>query len=159
MLRSRPVSYTHLVLENIIAGQFSNNIKLAAQKGDVSGCNSVPGLSLIHILALAGVMTAKLMPETGLVPAILLAVAASVLVGCIAGFFVGELDLQAMVITLGLMLGVRGAAQVLCDGRDIYFNKLGDVGEQLSLLGTYKTVSYTHLNILHKCLLFWRQEP
>ena len=55
-------------------------------------------------MALAGVMTAKLMPETGLVPAILLAVAASVLVGCIAGFFVGVLDLQAMVITLGLML-------------------------------------------------------
>ena len=26
----------------------------------------------------------------------------------------------------------------MCDGRDIYFNKLGDVGKQLSLLGTYK---------------------
>lgn len=95
-------------------------------------------ISVGSVMALAGVMTAKLMPETGLVPAILLAVAASVLVGCIAGFFVGVLDLQAMVITLGLMLGVRGAAQVLCDVRDIYFNKLGDVGEQLSLLGTYK---------------------
>lgn len=95
-------------------------------------------ISVGSVMALAGVMTAKLMPETGLVLAILLAVAASVLVGCIAGFFVGVLDLQAMVITLGLMLGVRGAAQVLCDGRDIYFNKLGDVGEQLSLLGTYK---------------------
>lgn len=95
-------------------------------------------ISVGSVMALAGVMTAKLMPETGLVPPILLAVAASVLVGCIAGFFVGVLDLQAMVITLGLMLGVRGAAQVLCDGRDIYFNKLGDVGEQLSLLGTYK---------------------
>ena len=95
-------------------------------------------ISVGSVMALAGVMTAKLMPETGLVPAILLAVAASVLVGCIAGFFVGVLDLQAMVITLGLMLGVRGAAQVLCDGRDIYFNKLGDVGEQLSLLGTYR---------------------
>lgn len=95
-------------------------------------------ISVGSVMALAGVMTAKLMPETGLVPAILLAAAASVLVGCIAGFFVGVLDLQAMVITLGLMLGVRGAAQVLCDGRDIYFNKLGDVGEQLSLLGTYK---------------------
>ena len=95
-------------------------------------------ISVGSVMALAGVMTAKLMPETGIVPAILLAVAASVLVGCIAGFFVGVLDLQAMVITLGLMLGVRGVAQVLCDGRDIYFNKLGDAGKQLSLLGTYK---------------------
>ena len=68
----------------------------------------------------------------------LLAIAASIFVGCIAGFFVGVLELQAMVITLGLMLGVRGVAQVLCDGRDIYFNKLGDVGKQLALWGTYK---------------------
>ena len=37
------VMTAEIVLENIIAGQFSNNIKLAAQKGDVSGCNSVPG--------------------------------------------------------------------------------------------------------------------
>ena len=47
-------------------------------------------ISVGSVMALAGVMTAKLMPETGLVPAILLAVAASVLVGCIAGFFCGS---------------------------------------------------------------------
>lgn len=95
-------------------------------------------ISVGSVMALAGVMTAKFMPETGLFPAMLLAIAASIFVGCIAGFFVGVLELQAMVITLGLMLGVRGVAQVLCDGRDIYFNKLGDVGKQLGLWGTYK---------------------
>ncbi len=90
------------------------------------------------VMALAGVTTALLMPNTGLLPAIMVAVLASVLVGCIAGVFVGKLKLQAMVITLGLQLAIRGVAQVLCGGRDIYFNKLGAVGEQLGLWGTYK---------------------
>lgn len=95
-------------------------------------------ISVGSVMALAGVLTAKLMPQTGLFPAILAAVLASVLVGCVAGFMVGKMKLQAMVVTLGLMLGIRGVAQVLSEGRDIYFNKLGDVGRQLSLWGTYK---------------------
>ena len=90
------------------------------------------------VMALSGVLTAKLMTEISLVPAIIIATLASILVGCIAGVMVGKLKLQAMIVTLGLMLGVRGVAQVLCNGRDIYFNKLGDVGAQFSRLGTYK---------------------
>ena len=78
-------------------------------------------------------MTAQFMPGMGLFPALVLAVLASVFVGCISGFFVGRLKLQAMVITLGMQLAVRGVSQVLCGGRDIYFNKLGEVGKQLSV--------------------------
>ena len=37
-----------------------------------------------------------------------------------------------------MQLAVRGAAQVLCGGRDIYFNRLGKVGEELALWGSYK---------------------
>ena len=59
-------------------------------------------------------------------------------VGCINGFLIGKLKLQAMVITLGMQLTIRGLAQVVCDGRDIYFNKLGAVGEELALWGSYK---------------------
>lgn len=95
-------------------------------------------ISVGSVMAMAGVLTAKLMPVTGLVPAVMAALAASVLVGCFAGIMVGKLRLQAMVITLGLMLGIRGLAQVLCGGRDIYFNKLGETGKALSLWGTYK---------------------
>lgn len=95
-------------------------------------------ISVGSMMALFGVMTAQLMSDTGLLPAILAAVAVSVMVGCFTGFMVGKLRLQAMVITLGLQLGLRGVAQVLCGGRDIYFNKLGEMGKQLSLWGTYK---------------------
>lgn len=95
-------------------------------------------ISVGSVMALSGVMTAQLMSNAGLLPSIVVAVLVSVLVGCFTGFMVGKLRLQAMVITLGLQLGLRGVAQVLCGGRDIYFNKLGEVGKQLSLWGTYK---------------------
>jgi galactofuranose transport system permease protein len=95
-------------------------------------------ISVGSLMALAGVLTAKLMPGIGLLPAIALSVLAAVLVGCFTGIMIGKLRLQAMVVTLGLMLGIRGVAQVLCDGRDIYFNKLGEVGKQLALWGTFK---------------------
>ena len=90
------------------------------------------------VMALAGVMTAQFMPSMGLIPALCVALLASILVGCINGFLVGKLKLQAMVVTLGMQLAIRGAAQVLCGGRDIYFNKLGDVGQELALWGSYK---------------------
>lgn len=90
------------------------------------------------VMALAGVMTARYMPSIGLIPALIVAVLASLLVGCINGFLIGKLKLQAMVITLGMQLTIRGLAQVICDGRDIYFNKLGAVGEQLATWGSYK---------------------
>ncbi len=90
------------------------------------------------VMALAGVMTAKYMPTLGLIPALIVAVLACLVVGCINGFLIGKLKLQAMVITLGMQLTIRGLAQVVCDGRDIYFNKLGAVGEQLALWGSAK---------------------
>lgn len=95
-------------------------------------------ISVGSMMALSGVLTAQMMSGAGLLPSILVAVLVSVLIGCFTGFMVGRLRLQAMVITLGLQLGLRGAAQVLCGGRDIYFNKLGKVGEQLGQWGTYK---------------------
>lgn len=95
-------------------------------------------ISVGSVMALAGVLTAKLMTQTGILPAIFVSLIVAIVVGCFTGIMVGKLKLQAMVVTLGLMLGIRGVAQVLCGGRDIYFNKLGAVGEELSVWGTYK---------------------
>ena len=90
------------------------------------------------VMALSAVVTAKYMPAMGLFPALLLAMACCLVVGCINGFLIGKLKLQAMVITLGMQLAIRGLAKVICDGRDIYFNKLGTTGEQLALWGSTK---------------------
>ena len=95
-------------------------------------------ISVGSLMALSGVIMAKCMERIGIFPGILLGIGFAVLIGMFTGIMVGKLKLQAMVITLGLMLGVRGAAQVLCDGRDIYFNTLGERGELLSDFGTLK---------------------
>lgn len=95
-------------------------------------------ISVGSMMAVSGVLTAKLMTQIGLLPALAIAVIVCALIGCFTGFMVGGLRLQAMVITLGLQLALRGVSQVLCDGRDIYFNKLGAVGDQLALWGTAK---------------------
>ena len=95
-------------------------------------------ISVGSLMALSGVIMAKCMERIGIFPGILLGIGFSVLIGMFTGIMVGKLKLQAMVITLGLMLGVRGVAQVLCDGRDIYFNTLGERGELLSDFGTLK---------------------
>ena len=95
-------------------------------------------ISVGSLMALSGVVMAKCMERIGIFPGILLGIGFAVLIGMFTGIMVGKLKLQAMVITLGLMLGVRGAAQVLCDGRDIYFNTLGERGELLSDFGTLK---------------------
>lgn len=100
------------------------------------------------VMALAGVMTARYMPMIGVIPALIVGVLASLLVGCINGFLIGKLKLQAMVITLGMQLAIRGLAQVICDGRDIYFNKLGAVGEELALWGSYKIAGIIPVQIV-----------
>lgn len=105
-------------------------------------------ISVGSVMALSGVMTALYMPKTGIMPALCMAVIASLAVGCVSGFCVGKLKLQAMVITLGMQLGIRGVAQVLCDGRDIYFNKLGEVGERLALWGSYKIAGVIPVQIV-----------
>lgn len=105
-------------------------------------------ISVGSMMALAGVITAMLMPQTGLLLAIVIAMVVSMTIGFFTGIMVGKLKLQAMVVTLGLMLGLRGVAQVISGGRDIYFNKLGEVGDQLSSLGTYKIAGVLPVQII-----------
>ena len=65
-------------------------------------------ISVGSLMALSGVVMAKCMERIGIFPGILLGIGFAVLIGMFTGIMVGKLKLQAMVITLGLMLGVRG---------------------------------------------------
>lgn len=95
-------------------------------------------ISVGSLMALTGVITASLMGEIGLFGSIAIGVAASLALGVINGFLVGKMRLQAMVVTLGMMLTARGLAQVVTNGRDIYFNQLGQAGSTLSAFGSYR---------------------
>lgn len=105
-------------------------------------------ISVGSLMALSGVLSALFVPSMGLVPGLLLGIVAAGAVGLFSGFMVGKLKLQPMVVTLGLMLGIRGVAQVASGGRDIYFNKLGQVGEQFSVLGSFKIAGVLPVQIL-----------
>lgn len=105
-------------------------------------------ISVGSLMALTGVITASLMSEIGLVGAILVGVLVSMALGVVNGFLVGKMRLQAMVVTLGMMLTARGLAQVVTAGRDIYFNQLGQAGQILTLMGSYKIAGIVPVQII-----------
>lgn len=92
-------------------------------------------ISVGAVMALSGMSAALLLPW-GLVPAILAALLLSACSGAVAGFFVGKLKVQPMVVTLALMIGVRGVAQVINDAKIYSIN--GKNSEVFKLLGTVK---------------------
>lgn len=92
-------------------------------------------ISVGAVMALAGIVSAKLLPY-GLLAAILGALILCSVSGMIAGVMVGKLRVQPMVVTLALMIGVRGVAQVLNDAK--IFNITGPHSEAYKMLGSYK---------------------
>lgn len=93
-------------------------------------------ISVGSVMALAAVVSAKSLETIGIVPAILLGIAVSIIFGVIAGFMVGKLRLQAMVVTLGLMMGVRGVARLVNDAKIFYID--GPHAGQYTCLGSAK---------------------
>ena len=65
-------------------------------------------ISVGSVMALSGIITGLLIDRMAILPAILIGVAACLISGVIAGFMIGKLKVQAMVVTLALMMGVRG---------------------------------------------------
>ena len=76
-------------------------------------------ISVGAVMALGGILSTKLL-GLGVFPAVIIAIIAGCCSGLIAGFFVGKLRIAPMVITLGLMIGVRGAAQLVNDGKTMF---------------------------------------
>ncbi len=93
-------------------------------------------ISVGAVMALAGVVSAKALESVGILPAIILGVLVCSLAGIIAGFMIGKLRLQAMVVTLGLMMGVRGVARLANDAKIFYIN--GEKASSYTILGTAK---------------------
>ncbi len=90
-------------------------------------------ISVGAVMALAGIVTVKLLPY-GVLAACIAAIFVGALSGAIAGFMVGKLRVQAMVVTLALMIGVRGVAQILNDAKIIYIS--GDNADPFKMLGS-----------------------
>lgn len=92
-------------------------------------------ISVGAVMALAGIVSAKLLPF-GLLPAVLGSLVICSISGVIAGFMVGKLRVQPMVVTLALLIGVRGVAQVINDAKIFYI--VGDHAQTYKALGSMK---------------------
>lgn len=115
-------------------------------------------ISVGSLMAFSAVVTASLMSEIGIFLAILVGIVVTSLFGIVSGFLVGKMRLQAMVVTLGMLMTARGAAQVVTGGRDIYLNQLGEVGEILSNFGSYRIAGVLPVQIIPivlSVLLVW----
>ena len=76
-------------------------------------------LSVGGTMILAGVITIKLMDYMPIVPAILCAVFAGMLVGLINGFFVAHQKTEPFIITLGMGMVLKGVCQELTDAHPL----------------------------------------
>ena len=77
-------------------------------------------LSVGSVVALAGVIAALVVNKTGSVAlALLVPVLAGAFVGCVNGFIIARLRINALITTLATMQIVRGIALILSDGSSI----------------------------------------
>ena len=80
-------------------------------------------LSVGSVICVSAVTTSYLSMVAGLgiVPSVVLALALSLVVGLLQGLVIAYLGVQPFVVTLGSMLLLRGAAEVMTGGTDIGF--------------------------------------
>ena len=89
-------------------------------------------LSVGSLLAVTGTLTASLMVNFHMppIPAALLGICASMILGALCGLLVQFLTLPPMIATLGMMTSARGAAYLITGGLPIY-----DLPEDIKFLG------------------------
>lgn len=102
-------------------------------------------ISVGAVIALAGIVSAKMLPF-GLIPSVFITLVVCSISGLIAGFMIGKLRVQPMVVTLALMIGVRGVAQVINDAK--IFNITGDNAAAYKWLGTHKILGILPVQII-----------
>lgn len=93
-------------------------------------------ISVGSVMAVAAVVSAKSMETIGIVPALIFGIVIASLFGVVAGFMIGKMKLQAMVVTLGLQMGVRGVARLINDAKIFYID--GPHASHYTVLGSAK---------------------
>lgn len=77
-------------------------------------------LSVGATAAMAGTVTLTLVPEQGVLLAVLAGLAVGAFIGFLNGVIITELRVPAFIVTMAMMTIVRGATLIFTDGRDIY---------------------------------------
>ena len=82
-------------------------------------------LSIGSVAALAGVITAMLIPEHGLVLAIVVGLLSGAVCGTLCGFLISHYRLSPFVVTLAMMTVARGLALILSKGAPVLVDDPG----------------------------------
>lgn len=102
-------------------------------------------ISVGAVMAMGATVSALCL-DWGLIPAILFALVICSLFGLLAGFMVGKLRVQAMVVTLALLIGVRGVARVLTGSKMVFIS--GDNAAAYGALGSAKLFGQIPVQII-----------
>ncbi|MDF2614416.1 MAG: transporter permease [Clostridia bacterium] len=89
-------------------------------------------ISVGSVMAISSIVTAKSL-GFGVVPAVILGLLISAVCGVFIGFIIARFKIQPIIVTLPMMIGIRGIAQVINDSQLLNFNE-----PAFSFLGTYK---------------------
>ena len=73
-------------------------------------------ISVGSIMAISGMIAARLLPEVGAIPAILISLFTGIIFGLLNGFIISTFDIQPIIVTLGVMISGRGIAKIIGDG-------------------------------------------
>jgi len=103
-------------------------------------------ISVGSVMALSGIITGMLLERIGILPAALLGILACMVSGAIAGFMIGKLKVQAMVVTLALQMAVRGVAQLVNDGKIYYIKEANS--EAFKQLGSAKLAGFIPVQVI-----------
>lgn len=76
-------------------------------------------LSVGSVAAMSGALVLKFLDSYGLVVSILIALGASLLVGVLNGVLVQIVGVNAFIVTLGTLTGIRGLVLIITDGRAV----------------------------------------
>lgn len=103
-------------------------------------------ISVGSVMAMSGIITGMLLEHIGILPAAIAGIAACMVSGAIAGFMIGKLKVQAMVVTLALQMGIRGVAQLINDGKIYYISNANS--EAFKSLGSAKLAGFIPVQVI-----------
>lgn len=121
-------------------------------------------ISVGSTMAIAGMLTVKLLPLAGAVPAVICAVIAGCLFGLFNGAVISLFRIQPIIVTLATMMAGRGIAQIIGDGyilpfQDDFLSSLGilRIGGVVPIQVIYIIVAVLIFYLISKYTVFSRR--
>ncbi len=101
-------------------------------------------ISVGSSMAIAGMIAVKLLPIVGVALSIVIALIITAVFGMITGFFIAKFRLQPIIISLAMMMILRGVAQVMNNGMMLSF-----MDDRFSSIGNTKLLGEVPIQLIY----------